>query len=259
MKQIGRRDNMKDFDKQIEQAFKQKLIDKTEPLQDDIWTSLETELFHKTAPKGEVRKMNRKTRMLSLFVAIAAAFFIIFSLQTKQGAAIIGQIKDFFAPEKEITQSIEGQDEQTDVTLHEGTNVEYIIYIDESRYKMVKGEETDIITTIDPLPENYPPVSLEIKQIADQKPEVVLQELEVTLKQNFPELRSAESVTEPVDGYLLHGINGNEPTSKVVHAYVISNGKEGSFILQGNYFLEAAEGHGARFHHMLESFEIVEE
>lgn len=203
--------------------------------------------------------MNRKTRVLSLCIAIAAAFFIFFSLQTKQGAVIINQIKDFFTPEKEMTQSIERQDEQTNVTLHEGSNVEYVIYIDESRYKMVKDEEADVITTIDPLPENYPPVSLKIKQIAEKKPEEVLQELEATLKQEFPELRPAETVSEPVEGYLLHGIDGNESTSKVVHAYVISNGKGGSFILQGNYFLEAAEGHGARFHYMLESFEIVEE
>lgn len=211
------------------------------------------------AQKGEVKKMNRKTRALSILIAISAAFFTIFSLQTKQGAAIIDQIKDFFTPEKEITQSIEGQDEQINVTLHEGTNVEYIIYIDESRYKMVKGEEADIITTIDPLPDNYPPVSLEIKQITDQEPEEVLQKLESEFSQDFPELQPAETVTEPVEGYLLHGIDGNEPTSKVVHAYIISNGKDGSFILQGNYFLEAAEGHGARFHEMVESFELVEE
>lgn len=192
--------------------------------------------------------MSRKTRLLSLLIAIVAGFFIFFSLQKK----------DFFEPEKEITQSIEGQNEQIDVSLQEGTNANYIIYLDESRYKIVKGEEVDVITTIDPLPENYPPVSLEIKQIANQKPEDVLRELEATLKQNFPDLRPVETVTEPVEGYLLHGIDGNEPTSIVVHAYVISNGKEGSFILQGNYFLEAAEGHGARFHHMLETFEIVE-
>lgn len=203
--------------------------------------------------------MNRKTRTVSILVAIAAAFFIIFSLQTKQGTAMIDQIKDFFTPEKEMTQSIEGQDEQVDVTLHKGPNVDYIIYIDESRYKMVKGQEADVVTTIDPLPENYPPVSLKIKQIAEQKPEEVLQKLEIELKQSFPNLQSAETVTEPVEGYLLHGIDGNEPTSKVVHAYVVSNENGGSFILQGNYFLEAAEGHGARFYHMLENFEIVEE
>lgn len=172
----------------------------------------------------------------------------------------MSKVKDVFVPKKEISQSIEGQDEITDVTLHEGENVEYIIYIDESRYKMEKGKEMDVITPIDPLPDQYPPVSLEITQIEDKNTEEVLEELETNLKQEFPNLLPAEKVTEPVEGYLLHGIiDGKEPTSKVVHAYVISNGKKGSFTLQENYFLEAAEGHGARFHHMLESFEIIEE
>lgn len=64
-------------------------------------------------------------------------------------------------------------------------------------------------------------------------------------------------MTEPIEGYWLHGTTGSEWNSKVVTAYVISNGNEGSFVITENYFLEAAEGHGARFHHMLESFEIV--
>lgn len=204
--------------------------------------------------------MNQKTRTFSFIIAIVAAIFIVFTLQTKEGTAFMSKVKDVFVPKKEISQSIEGQDEITDVTLHEGENVEYIIYIDESRYKMEKGKEMDVITPIDPLPDQYPPVSLEITQIEDKNTEEVLEELETNLKQEFPNLLPAEKVTEPVEGYLLHGIiDGKEPTSKVVHAYVISNGKKGSFTLQENYFLEAAEGHGARFHHMLESFEIIEE
>ena len=71
--------------------------------------------------------MNRKTRNLSLLIAITTALFIIFSLQTKQGTAMIGQMRDFLLPKKEMTQSVEGQDEQVDVTLHKGKNAEYII------------------------------------------------------------------------------------------------------------------------------------
>ena len=58
------------------------------------------------------------------------------------------------------------QDEETDVHLNEGTNSEYIIYLDETRYKMINGEDADVITTIDPLPERYPEVTMEIKQVA---------------------------------------------------------------------------------------------
>ena len=54
--------------------------------------------------------------------------------------AFIKGIKDIFVPEKEIIQSIEGHEEKTEVNLNEGTDSEYIIYIDETRYKMTNGE-----------------------------------------------------------------------------------------------------------------------
>lgn len=167
-------------------------------------------------------------------------------------------IKDLFAPEKEIIQSIEGQDEETNVHLNEGTNADYVIYLDETRYKMMNSEDSDIITTIEPLPAQYPEVTMEIKQVADETPEDLVSKIETELKKDFPGLRAVETVTEPVEGFWLHGVAGNDSKSKVVTAYVISNGKQGSFVITENYFLEAAEGHGARFHHMLKSFEIVE-
>ena len=126
------------------------------------------------------------------------------------------------------------------------------------RYKLTNGEKSDVITTIIPLPEKYPEVTMEIRQVADEKPEDLVNTIEAELKKDFPELREVEEVTEPVKGFNLHGAAGNEADSKIVNAYVISNGQEGSFVITQYYFLEAAEGHGARFHRMLETFEIVE-
>ena len=201
--------------------------------------------------------MKKKKRFIPVFIT-AAALVIAFSLQTDTGMAFMKGIKDMFVPEKKTIQSIEGQDEVANVNLNEGTNSEYIIYVDETRYKMINGKETDIITTIDPLPEKYPEVTMEIKQVANEKPEDLVGKVETELKIDFPELRAIETVTEPVEGYWLHGTTGSEWDSKVVTAYVLSNGKKGSFVITENYFLEAAEGHGARFHRMLESFEIIE-
>lgn len=201
--------------------------------------------------------MKKKKRFIPVFIT-AAALVIAFSLQTDTGMAFMKGIKDMFVPEKKTIQSIEGQDEVANVNLNEGTNSEYIIYVDETRYKMINGKETDIITTIDPLPVKYPEVTMEIKQVANEKPEDLVGKVETELKIDFPELRAIETVTEPVEGYWLHGTTGSEWDSKVVTAYVLSNGKKGSFVITENYFLEAAEGHGARFHRMLESFEIIE-
>lgn len=194
---------------------------------------------------------------LTILFISAATLFVIVSFTTDPNNLVGTQIQHLFSPKKEVTQSIEGQDEQIEVTRNEGTNVDYVIYVDEDRYKMMKGEQEDVITTIEPLPDPYPPVSLSIKQIKKQEPKDVVEVLEETLKQNFPQLHEVEHVTKPVEGYLLHGVEGNEATSKVVHAYVVSNQNGGSFILQQNYFLEAAEGHGARFYHMLESFKVI--
>lgn len=249
---------MNHMDKQVKKIVDKRTTAETHGLQDEIWNSLEQELFsEESVHRGEVKKM--KNRVIPIIITAAAALVIVFSLTTETGMAFMKGIKDLFVPEKEIIQSIEGQDEETDVHLNEGTNADYVIYLDETRYKMINGEESDIITTIDPLPAQYPEVTMEIKQIADEKPEDLVIKIEAQLKKDFPELRAVEKVTEPIEGFWLHGIAGNDAKSKVVTAYVISNGNEGSFVITENYFLEAAEGHGARFHHMLESFEIVED
>lgn len=250
---------MSNFDERAKNEIHRRTDQDTIGLKDEIWNSLEKELFsEERANKGEIKTLKKKNRVIPIIITTAAAIVIAFSLQTDTGMAFIKGIKEMFVPEKEINQSIEGQDEATNVHLNEGTNSEYIIYVDETRYKMINGKETDMITTIDPLPEKYPEVTMEIKQLPNEKPEDLVGKVEAELKKDFPELRTVETVTEPVEGYWLHGVTGNEWDSKVVTAYVISNGNKGSFVITENYFLEAAEGHGARFHHMLESFEIIE-
>jgi len=250
---------MSNFDERAKEALDKRTDQETIGLKEKIWNDLEKELFsEEKVNRGAVKILKKKNRVIPIIITTAAALIIAFSLQTDTGMAFIKGIKDMFVPEKVITQSIEGQDEKTDVNLNEGADAEYIIYVDETRYKMINGDKADVITTIEPLPEKYPEVTMEIRQVADQKPEALVKKFETELKKDFPELRAVETVTEPVEGFLLHGLNGSDWDARVVHAYVISNGKDGSYIITQNYFLEAAEGHGARFHHMLESFEIVE-
>jgi len=244
---------MSKFDERIKREIEQKTEADVHELKDDIWNEINIELF-----EGKDTRMKRKKRWIPAALIAAAALVLAFTLQTEPGLALIKGIKDMFAPEKEIIQNIEGQDEPTEVHLNEGMDSEYIIYIDESRYKMIKGEDADLITTIEPLPEKYPEVSMEIKQYPSDKPEVLVKELEEELKVDFPELRDVEVVSEPVESFWLHGLTESVWDGKVIDVYVISNGKDGSFVITTKYFLEAAEGHGARFSHMLESFEIIE-
>lgn len=180
-----------------------------------------------------------------------------YNSQTDTGIAIKKEMKDIFSPEKVVKQSIEGMDEEIQMKLNEGNRSEYVMYIDEERYKLTHGENSDLITPLHPAPENYPEVTMEIKQVPNEKPLDLVEKIEAQLHKEFIKLEVAE-VTNPIKGYQLHGAAGNKADSKIVNAYVISNGKEGSFVITQFYFLEAAEGHGARFHHMLKTFEIVE-
>ncbi|WP_432363139.1 hypothetical protein [Sporosarcina sp. UB5] len=244
---------MSKFDERIKKELEQQTDVDVRELKDDIWNTINEELF-----EGRRTVVKRKKRWMPALLITAAALVLAFTLQTEPGLALIKGIKDMFAPEKEIIQSIEGQDEPTEVHLNEGRNSEYIIYVDESRYKMIKGEDADIITTIEPLPEKYPEVSMEIRQYPTDKPETLVKEIEEKLKVEFPDLRDIETVSEPVEGFWLHGLTESTWDGKVIDVYVISNGKDGSFVITKKYFLEAAEGHGARFYHMLQSFEIIE-
>ncbi|TQR17317.1 hypothetical protein [Psychrobacillus vulpis] len=246
---------------QMDERVKKEILDHTEDshdtLKDDIWNHIDQELFQEKNRKEKQMKKKRKSKIIPIIIAVAAGVMLLFSTQTDTGLALIKQIKDLFEPEKQITQSIEGTDEETDVILQEGKDAKYVIYIDEERYKLVQGEESDIITTKEPLEDKYPEVSMEIKQFKDISPEEMVTTLESKLPTEYTQVTETESVKEPVVGYKLHGITGSEWDSPVTNVYVVSNNNGGSFVITEKYFLEAAEGHGARFYAMLQQFEIV--
>lgn len=245
---------MENFDERA----KRELYKNTTPpdgIHEEIWENIEKELFQ----TRRTTKVKRKKKRWIPIGITAAVFMFLFSTRTEPGMAVMNQIKDLFEPEKKVIQEIEGNEEVTDVQLSEGSDADYVIYIDTSRYKMIKGEDADLITTIEPLPDHYPDVSMEIRQIPNSAPNEVVNDVAIELRNEFPDLTEPEYVTEPVEGYQLHGISGGQEwDSPVVHVYVISNGKSGSFVITERYFLEAAEGHGVRFRQMLEEFVIVE-
>lgn len=225
--------------------------DSSNTLKEDIWNHIDQELFQE-------KTMKKKSKVMPIIIAAAAGVMLLFSTQTDTGMAFIKQIKDIFVPEKQITQSIEGTEEETDVILQEGKDAEYIIYIDEERYKLTQGENFDIITTKEPLEEKYPEVSMKIEQFEDKTPAETLAMLEIKLPTEYTNVSATESVSDPVEGYKLHGISGSTWDSPVTNVYILDNKNGGSFVITEKYFLEAAEGHGARFYAMLQQFEIVE-
>ncbi|MEK4484081.1 hypothetical protein MHH81_00580 [Psychrobacillus sp. FSL H8-0484] len=202
--------------------------------------------------------MKKRSKVFLTILAAAVTILLFFNIQTDAGMSFIQQMKDIFIPEKQITQSIEGTEEITEVVLQEGKDTEYVIYIDEERYKLVQGKNSDVITTREPLEERYPEVSMEIEHFKDIAPEEMIATLESELATEYTKVTETEAVKEPLAGFKLHGISGSEWNSPVTNVYVVDNKNGGSFVITEKYFLEAAEGHGARFYAMLQQFEIVE-
>lgn len=168
-------------------------------------------------------------------------------------------VKQWFAPEKKVEVEVEGQKEETDQKLHQNEESKYVIYYDQERYKLVQEDGKDVITTNEPLPEQYPEVSMTIEQFKDEKPEDLIKRLSGELSGKYEDVREVEKVSEPVQGYTVRALAGKEWDSVVVVIYAVDNGKQGSFAITEKYFLEASEGHGARFHQMLKEFKVLTE
>ncbi len=146
----------------------------------EIWNNIEHELFG-DGKKGDITGMKRKRNLVRLAASVAAVAVIVIGLNTKPGLALVNRIREMFEPEKNITQDIEGSKEEQNVQLNEGANAEYVIYVDQERYKMIKDANVDRIVPNPPLPEGYPEVSMEIRQIADKGPEGLVREMESLL------------------------------------------------------------------------------
>ena len=178
-------------------------------------------------------------------------------LSLPAGTAFMNEIQGWFAPEKQVEVEVEGQKEETQQELHQDVESNYVLYYDVERYRLVEGERADVITTKEPLPEGYPEVSLTIEQALDVAPAALAAQIAEQLKATYAEVSEPERVEEPVDGYVVHAIDGQEWDSEVTRVYLVDNGKSGSFVLQARYFLEASEGHGARFEQMLREFQVL--
>jgi hypothetical protein len=260
-------------DKKLDKEIRDGLLENTKHIEknkEEIWKNIEARLQHQESEnKGEnIMKLEKRTSLKKenslsrkrgwITGSVAAALLIgVLTTTTDTGQAFIDNVKEYFAPQKQVVEEIEGMPEENEVNLQE-SKAGYIIYINEDMYKMVQGNESDRIIPKEPLGDRYPEVSMEISQVIDKAPEVLVKEIQEELSSTFTTVKEVTSVEEPVKGILVSAIDGNEWDSKVSNVYILSNEKDGSFIIRQNYFLEAAEGHGARFYHMLKEFKIVE-
>jgi hypothetical protein len=93
-----------------------------------------------------------------------------------------------------------------------------------------------------------------------QKQQATPEDAAAQMREEF--LEKYENVSEITESSLLNGLYlygnaGLSADSEVVEAYFVDNGLGGVFVIKAVYYMEATEGVGARFHTMIETFEVL--
>lgn len=247
----------KDFDNKI----KDSLIKGTEPslkLKKIVWDNIRSNIDNDNIKKDEknMKKIKRRSPYIGIGLT-AAALIIAFAVGTDAGRAAVIRIKDIFVPQKVVVHDIEGQKESTKVNLNE-SKMGYVIYIDENMYKMEKLDGKDKIVPKAKLDDNLPEVYMEIQQVKDKSPQQMAIQLENELKSKFETVKNRGIVEQPIKAISLYAQSGVKWNDTVVKYYLVDNTQGGTFVIKEQLFMEASEGHGARFDHMLKEFKVVD-
>lgn len=246
------------MDKSLDDKIKEALLEATKEApeeKDKVLMNIKSSLQEEKEAK-EMTKRKRNKSFMPRFAIIASAFLVLFLSSTEYGQATIDRIKTFFQPEKEIVEQIEGGDEEKEYTLEKG-EMGYIIYIDQSMYEKEVVEGKDRIVPLYKA-ENYPPMFMEISQNTDLSPEETAIQIENNLDREYETFENQGIVNDPIEAIHLAAKTGTNHDSILVKYYIVDNTRGGSFIIKMEYIYEAAEGHGARFYHMLKEFEVID-
>ncbi|MDQ0861088.1 hypothetical protein [Bacillus sp. V2I10] len=134
------------------------------------------------------------------------------------------------------------------------------ISFDTNDYQIVEDKGKHIILPKDPLPRQYPKVLMEIEQIDDTSIVNEADKLHKSLSNDYKKVEPPKNISSPFKGVSLFAIGGSGGTDwndPVIRIYITSNQLDGVYIIKQHYFIEASEGHGARFDEMLNDFHII--
>lgn len=164
---------------------------------------------------------------------------------------------------KDLLFSMEGMEELVTCTAHiqnpvtqDGSVITpgYMIYFDPEIYSPISESGITYIRVND-MPADYPPCEIEIKHIPGVSPSSAAEASRAEAAKSWKTV--SDITTDRQVGclyfYADDGSNWNSPCKKT---YFFSDGMGGTFRITSQYFMEAAEGHGARFHTMLTSFSV---
>jgi len=255
----------------FEERLKASLRQGTEPasrMQEDVWSRIAERIAAEPepAPSGRpeppsVRRGNRRRtyrRRAVVGGAAAAAMLAAFLAAAPSGQALVAEVKSWFVPEKTVEESLEGLPGSTEVELQEG-EFGYVIYFDEERFRMIRGDGVDRIVPIESPGGAYPEVYMEISRRAGSPADVANALAEAVRTE--PTVIGPRRVEEPIDAwevYAVGGAGGLEWNDPVVRYLAFDDRAGGSFVAKQKYFLEAEEGYSARFQLMMKEFYITE-
>lgn len=151
---------------------------------------------------------------------------------------------------QEMTVSVEGQDETIEMELVNASNNLYSFYMDSERYTLESDGEKNVLRPKAQAPETYPDVFIEFAYLENDAMENALQQY--AEEYSFPLEKQNDDF--PAGAAVYHGTAGSAPDSETATIRLLDV-QDGILAIRENYFLEAQEGHGARFHQMLETLE----
>ena len=150
------------------------------------------------------RRSGRRTAGWIAATAAAATIVLTVSFQTAPVQAFLDHVKEWFAPQKTVEQELEGAPETSVDQPHEGAD--YVIYIDESRFKMIHESGVDRIELKEkPTDDRYPEVFMEISQ-EGVDPKTTAERIQ-TEPQEYPKVES-NPVDEPIQGWEVRAVGG---------------------------------------------------
>lgn len=136
-------------------------------------------------------------------------------------------------------------------------NVGFAIYVNEEIYTTTEENGVYLIKPQSVLPEGeFPPIDLTITHAENRSKSEAMEDISKTLEETYAQVSETEETA-----FTLFRTAGDGTAWDAAQAAVlcVDDGYGGSFVLTARYFTEAAEGHGARFRDMMNTFTVVYE
>ena len=170
--------------------------------------------------------------------------------------------------ESTLTIELEGMREDIATRLFM-SGFDYSIYYEHEMYQVVQTssffdaqDQVDEFMPLSPA-EALPDISFSVGHRPSADANEAMTELKRKLEAlitddegRIGEIEAVELGVDQLPAFRIHAINGSRWDSEVYDIITVNDGTGGSYSLISRYFLEAAEGHGARFSQMADTFRL---